>query len=91
VYAKCPIEERRAVHERYNFDCACVACDREWPTLFEGGGIETRVMGLKEDAYKQKPVCNKSLKRLFQMADRALEQQRVILCRGCLIKRNGKW
>ena len=80
VFSKAEIDDRIRDHRRYHFECRCVACAEAWPTLADGG-IESRVAGLRAQAYRAAagPVDNKKLKRLSRLADKALRPTKVRL------------
>ena len=78
MFSKAEIDDRIRDHRRYHFECRCVACAEAWPTLSDGG-IESRVAGLRAEAYRVAagPVDNKKLKRLSRLADKALRPTKV--------------
>ena len=76
MFSKADVDDRIRDHQRYHFECRCVACAEEWPTLPE---IETRVAGLRPEAYRAEagPVDSKKLKRFARLADKALRPTKV--------------
>ena len=64
-------------HQRYHFECRCVACAEAWPTLSDNA-IESRVAGLRAEAYRAAgPVDNRKVKRFSRLADKALRPTKV--------------
>ena len=79
VFSKAEVGERVRDHARYHFECRCVACAEEWPTL-SSGAIESRVAKLGAEAYRAAAagqVDAKKLKRFSRLADKALRPTQV--------------
>ena len=83
VFSKAEAGERVRDHARYHFECRCVACAEEWPTL-SSGAIESRVAKLGAEAYRAAAagqVDAKKLKRFSRLADKALRPTQVgLMC-----------
>ena len=79
VFSKAKVGERVRDHARYHFECRCVACAEEWPTL-SSGAVESRVAKLGAEAYRAAAagqVDAKKLKRFSRLADKALRPTQV--------------
>ena len=62
-------EERRQRLAKYNFSCACNACKHNWPRM---DGLEERVQGLPEKAYKvPKAALAEAMNRVGQAEAKA--------------------